>query len=68
MLREALQLSDSEKIMLRMIYVEGMSKTATSKALGMASHQAGRMVNDALQRIGEALRLCGIELDDVVDL
>lgn len=67
-LREALQLTDQEKIMLRMIYVEGLSKTATSKALGLAAHQAGRIVNDALQRISEALHVCGLALDDVLEL
>ncbi len=65
-LRKALALKDEEKIMLRMIYVEGLSKSATSKALGMPSHQAGRIVNDALSRIGEALRSCGLDLDTLL--
>lgn len=67
-LQEALKLGDQEKIMLRMIYVEGLSKSATSKALGMPAHQAGRIVNDALERIGSALQNCGLELDDLLNI
>lgn len=65
--KRALQLGDQEKIMLRMIYVEGLSKTATSKALGLASHQAGRIVNEALARIGAAMSECGLELDTLIE-
>jgi len=67
-LREALDLSDQEKIMLRMIYVEGLSKSATSKALGLPTHQAGRVVNDTLERIGLALQQCGLDLDTLLDI
>lgn len=67
-LQAALQLGDQEKIMLRMIFVEGLSKSATSKALGLPAHQAGRMVNDALERIAAALQSCGMDLDSVLDI
>ena len=67
-LREALNLTDQEKIMLRMIYVEGLSKSATSKALGLPAHQAGRVVNDALQRIAAALTQCDLDLDAVLNI
>ena len=65
-LREALNLNDQEKIMLRMIYVEGLSKSATSKALGLPAHHAGRIVNEALQRIGTALNQCGLDLESLI--
>lgn len=67
-LKEALQLNDQEKVMLRMIYVEGLSKSATSKALGLPAHQAGRVVNDALQRIAGALQSCGLDLDSMINI
>lgn len=67
-LRAALKLNDQEKIMLRMIFVEGLSKSATSKALGLPAHQAGRAVNDALERISRAIAQCDIDLDEVVEL
>lgn len=66
--RNSLSLSDEERVMLKMIYVEGLSKTATSKALGMQAHQAGRIVNDALERIGAGIRTCGIDLDELLEL
>ncbi|TNC81021.1 MAG: hypothetical protein C9356_10490 [Oleiphilus sp.] len=67
-LRTALQLNDQEKIMLRMIFVEGLSKSATSKALGLPAHQAGRMVNEALDRISHAIQKCGIEIDGLLGM
>jgi DNA-directed RNA polymerase specialized sigma24 family protein len=67
-LRAALKLNDQEKIMLRMIYVEGLSKSATSKAMGLPAHQAGRLVNDALERISQAIKHCGVELDGLLEL
>lgn len=65
-LREALAMNDQEKIMLRMIYVEGLSKSATSKALGLPAHQAGRIVNDALSRIAGALQQCGLDMQSLL--
>jgi len=67
-LRRALALDDQEKIMLRMIFVEGLSKSATSKALGLPAHQAGRMVNEALERISHAIRKCEIDIDGLLAL
>lgn len=66
-LREAIALTDQEKVMLRMIYVDGLSKTATSKAMGMPAHQAGRLVNEVLQRIGEALTQCELDLESLLE-
>ena len=66
-LRNSIQLNDDERVMLKMIYVQGLSKTATSKALGMPAHQAGRLVNELLQRIGDAISHCGIELDELLE-
>lgn len=67
-LRNALELSDTERVMLKMIYVEGLSKTATSKALGLPAHQAGRLVNEALARITAAIGECGLDLDELLAL
>lgn len=65
--KQELTLTDEEKILLRMIFVDGFSKSAASKALGMPSHQAGRIANSALARIGAAMRSCGLSLDDILD-
>lgn len=66
-LRSALALSDQEKIMLRMIHVDGLSKSATSKALGLPAHSAGRIVNEAMSRIHTALQQCGLDLDALLE-
>lgn len=67
-LKSALSLSAEEKIMLRMVYAEGLSKSAASKALGLPSHQAGRIINDTLARISGALHDSGLELDELLEL
>lgn len=66
--KQAISLNDQEAIILRMAFTEGMSKTAISKALGLAPHQAGRIANDALQRVSEALTKFQIELDDLLGM
>ena len=53
--------------MLRMIHVDGLSKSATSKALGLPAHSAGRIVNDAMTRIHTALQACGLDLDALLE-
>lgn len=63
--RESLALSDEEQVLLRMIFVDGFSKSAASRALGMPGHQAGRIANTALERIGQAMRDSGLSLDDI---
>lgn len=67
-LRVGLTLSDEERIMLRMVYVEGLSKTATSKALGMPAHQAGRAISNVLDRIAKALEGADIDIEAVFDV
>lgn len=66
-LKEELTLTDEENVLLRMIFVDGFSKSAASKAMGMPSHQAGRIANAALARIGAAMRNCGLSLDDILE-
>lgn len=65
-LREELTLSDEERLLLRLVFVEGLSKTAASKAIGLPAHQAGRVTNAALERIGTAMRAAGFDLDDLL--
>lgn len=67
-LKKALSLTDLEKIMLRMIFVDGLSKSAASKALGLPSHKAGRQINDTLQRIANALQSCDLDLDTLLGM
>ncbi len=65
-LRENLQLSDEERLVLRMIYSDGMAKTAVSRALKLPDHQAGLIAKKALARIRDALTQCGIDLESLL--
>lgn len=65
-LRDKIALSDEEKIMLRMIYQDGFSRTTVSKALGLPSHQTGRTVGAALKRIEIAFEEVGIDLESAL--
>ena len=63
-LRQALSFTDQEKVLLRMIYVDGVSKSTSALAIGLPSHQGGRMVNEVLKRIKFAMDQCRLELSD----
>ncbi len=67
-LRKEIQLSDEERLVLRMVYQDGLSKTTVSKALGMASHQAGRLISSVMERIGNAFQACDIELETLLEM
>ena len=67
-LREKLRLNDQERLLLRLIYAEGLSKTAASRALGLQDHQAGRIVNNALERIAAVISESELDLDTALAL
>jgi DNA-directed RNA polymerase specialized sigma24 family protein len=66
-LREALVLSDEEIVVLRMVYADGLSKTAVSRVLGLPSHQAGMIANKALRRIRSAIANCELDLASLLE-
>jgi RNA polymerase sigma factor (sigma-70 family) len=61
-LREALQLNDEQRIMLRMVYVDGLSKSACSRALGLPAHQVGRKLNTLLEQLNQVFSDCHVQL------
>lgn len=65
-LRQDIQLSAQEKLLLRMIYIDGLNKKAASSALGMREYQAGRIVAKALARIQEAIKQYEIDMDSIL--
>ena len=67
-LRERLNLTDEERILLRMVYQDGLKKTAVAKSLGMQEHLPGRILKRVLTRIGEALQEVGIDMDEIREL
>jgi hypothetical protein len=66
-LREALVLSDEEIVILRMIYADGLSKNAVSRALGLPSHHAGMIANKAMNRIRNAVAQCELDLASLLE-
>jgi DNA-directed RNA polymerase specialized sigma24 family protein len=66
-LREALVLSDEEVVVLRMIYADGLSKKAVSRALGLPSHRAGMIANKAMNRIRSAVAQCELDLASLLE-
>lgn len=66
-LRDKLHLSAEERVLLKMIYADGMSKNRAAKAIGLAEHQGGRIVNAALQRLASVLTEAGLDLSDLFD-
>jgi RNA polymerase sigma factor (sigma-70 family) len=67
-LRERLNLTDEERILLRMVYQDGLKKTAVAKSLGMQEHLPGRILKRVLVRISEALQEVGIDMDEIREL
>ena len=65
-LRAALNLTDQEALLLRMIYIDGMSKSTSSLALGLPSHQGGRIVKETLERIKKAMLECDLDVNDLL--
>jgi DNA-directed RNA polymerase specialized sigma subunit len=66
-LRESLVLSDEEVVVLRMVYADGLSKKAVSRALGLPSHQAGMIINKAMTRIRSAVEKCELDLASLLE-
>lgn len=60
-LKEALDLNDEERLMLRMVYVDGLSKSACSRALGLPAHQVGRRLNALLERLNTIFARCDVQ-------
>ena len=67
-LSEQISLSNEERLMLRMIYQDGMSRTAVSQAMGLQNHQAGRIVSGALERIADVFKANGLDLESLLQL
>lgn len=66
-LRQQLSLTAEEKILLRMVFVDGFSKSNAARAIGLADHQGGRIVNAALARINAAIETTGVSIDDLAE-
>jgi len=60
---ETLGISNEERLMLRMFYVDGLSHSAIARLLGVAKHIPVRQNKKVLQRLQEALAQHRLELE-----
>ncbi|MFV2061232.1 MAG: hypothetical protein ACC653_11165 [Gammaproteobacteria bacterium] len=66
--QKKLNLTDEEKILLRMIFQDGMKKTIIAKSLGMKEHLPGRILKQVLARITKVFNELNINLDEIHEL
>lgn len=65
-LTKEVELSDEETILLRMVYRDGLSRTAAAKALGLNNYQTNVLLNKTLKRMRTAIEGCGIDLESLL--
>lgn len=66
--KKQLTLSDQEILLLKLVYVQGLSKCAAAKVIGVPSHQGGRILNATLTNIRKLLAEHEIDLDCILKL
>jgi len=65
--QQKLNLTDEEKILLRMIFQDGMKKSVIAKSLGMQEHLPGRILKKLLTRINSVFSELNIDLTEVYE-
>ncbi|VAW96235.1 hypothetical protein MNBD_GAMMA22-1262 [hydrothermal vent metagenome] len=68
MIQQKLQLTDEEKIVLRMFFQDGLKKSVIAKSLGMQQHIPGRLLKLVLKRISQVFHDLNINLNDINEL
>jgi len=63
---ENLKLTSEEKLILKMVYQDGINKTLVAKSLGMQSYQPGRILKRTFIKIRSAMVDSGFTLDDII--
>jgi len=58
-----IQLTDEQIILLRMVYLDGMSKGRAGAMLGLAAHQGVRKINDALAQLRQIFEKDDFDID-----
>ncbi|MFV1984990.1 MAG: hypothetical protein ACC657_15690 [Thiohalomonadales bacterium] len=66
-IQQKLNLTDEEKILLRMIFQDGMKKSVIAKSLGMQEHLPGRILKQLLTRIDSVFSELNIDLTEVYE-
>ena len=62
-LRQALQLEDDERLLLKLHFQEGLSGQAIARLLGVPDHQPGRQIRRLIQRLRQAFDQAGLLTD-----
>lgn len=65
-LQQRLNLDDQERLLLKMVYQDGLKLNAVAQALHIPPYQPGRLLKRLHQRIGTAMQACGIRLDTLM--
>ena len=64
-LRDKIELTDEERLLLKMVYQDGLKKSIVAKSLGMQAHMPGRIIKSTLDRISTAMQELGINIDEI---
>lgn len=67
-LRDQIHLSDEERLILRMVYQEGMKRKLVAQALGMQEHLPGRILKRVIGRIKDIFSDIGIDMNEIREL
>ncbi len=67
-LRQKIQLTDEEKIIMRMHFQDGIKKSVIAKSLGMKEHLPGRKLKEALEKISAVFSELEIDLREINDI
>jgi RNA polymerase sigma factor (sigma-70 family) len=61
----AIDLSDEERLLLRLVYQDGRKFAAVGRLLGLPEHQVRRRTQRAVKRIGDVLRAAGYSAESI---
>lgn len=64
-LQQRLNLSDEERLLLKMVYQDGLKLNLVARAMNLPPYQPGRLLNRLHQRIRRTLEDCGVRLDEL---
>ncbi|MDH5546464.1 MAG: hypothetical protein OEZ43_12790 [Gammaproteobacteria bacterium] len=67
-MRQELELSDLERVILKMVYQDGIKRKTVAQALGLAEYMPGRIIQKALDRIHAAFIDAGISFEGISEL
>jgi len=65
---DALDLSDEEWVVLRMVFENGLKFRIVADRLGMKAHEPGRLCKRALEKISFAFEQAGVKKDHIINM